>query len=112
MKELKVGSTVYLGGGGDWHPYTITGETRISWTVQYNTWTILKFPKRADFAKEVRTSPIHRNYDNGLQVRVSRMEVEGLKWVWANRYRISQMVQFLDDAQTLREVAKLVGYKE
>lgn len=72
-----------------WVPRKIEGETSRSWIVGWNH----KIPKKGC-----------------LGVAFTEREVEDSVWFHEHRYKIGSQVQSLQCIETLRAVAKLIGY--
>lgn len=73
-----------------WRPIKITSETTRSWITEWGQ----KIPKKGE----------HHG------VCFTEKEVDDKSWVEENRYKISEAVNRMRDAETLRAVAKLAGY--
>lgn len=117
-KPFGIGSKVYTHdrygyrhGDTNVDEYTVIAETRMSWLVsQYDSTRAslcFKLPKKG--SEPWRT--VSRG--NGSQTfYLTREALDDQRWLYRNRYHISQRVSYLDDPKKLREVAALIGYIE
>jgi hypothetical protein len=116
MAEIGIGSTIWgydwaAGRGhGKWTPYVITGQTRVSWEIDYDSWTRLKFQKKPDANGKYRTGALRRGYDTGMPILLTRQEVDDAEYCADHARRIAHCVEFCKDAAALRQIAALVGY--
>ena len=109
MSELKVGDTIWRFDGSrriyndknagpiyreHWVETVIQGETSRSWLVgMFRTY---KVPKKGP----------HPGW------AFSQKEVDDDCWVRCNRYKIEKSVAMVSNADVLRKVAELIGWKE
>lgn len=83
-----------------WREVEVVGETKRSWLVGTD-WRPLKLPKAA-----FRNGACPRGWAR------ERHQIVELAWVNRHRSRIGQLVAACQDAVTLREIARLVGYED
>lgn len=115
MSEIKVGSPVWIFdqnrrvyrknnkgisiGGPIWREHwgrrTVTGETSRSWIVDR-----IKIPKTLI------------RLPGGATFSFSEERINELGWVEENRHPITVAIRRIEDPALLRQIAKLIGYKE
>jgi len=103
---LAVGSTVWVfdeyhsrrNWRDGWQPRRIVAETRVSWIVGEHRWQQFKLPKRDP--RSVRC------------VAFSEAEIGDRAYVNDHKWPIANRIHAVDDATTLRAIAKLIGYDE
>ncbi len=78
-----------------WRPEKIIGETSRSWIVGQG-WNETKIPKKGW---------------NPRAVCFGEAEIDRQAFVVEHAYRISDLVRRLDDYDTLKKIAEMVGYK-
>lgn len=81
-----------------WRKRLIIGETSRSWLVGCS----MNSPYPTKISKK---GPHHG-------VAFSESEIDEAAYIEENRYRISEAVRYVRDANVLRKVAELIGYKE
>lgn len=86
----------YAGGGPIWRehwvPRKIVGETARSWVLEWGG----KVPKKgADLSR----------------IAFSAADIDRRAWVHDNRFLIERAISRIDDYETLRAVAALIGYE-
>lgn len=114
-EAIGIGSTVWVQignynriGKDRWKPFTITGETRVSW-VFIDRGDTRKFPKKLPKDERVRWSPTWNSRD---RVALTETERDDLILVEMHARRIGEDVACCQDPAILRQVAALVGYVE
>lgn len=78
-----------------WRPETVIGETSRSW-IAGKGWNEIKIPKKGW---------------NPRTVCFSEAEIEKLAFVVDHSIRISDAVRRLDDYDTLKKIAEIIGYE-
>lgn len=85
-----------------WVEQVVLGETRVSWLVGYAAW------KGSDLDRLCRKL---KKADGAWPgVALVPKEIDDRELVHRNAYRLGEAVGRCDDAETLRTIAKLVGY--
>lgn len=97
MIDLHIGDKVWMRMGNVWEEHTIIGETRVSWIVSPD-WAKHKIPK----------NPKKQVYGWAY----SEAECKEWDWVKHNAYWIADTVSHIHDHDLLREIARLIDYKE
>jgi len=90
-RDKKGGGPIYR---EHWEETVITGETSRSWIIGP---CAVKIPKKREG---------HSVYAFSME------EVEDDIWINSNRHKLAECIRKIKDADTLREVAKLIGFKD
>ena len=91
---------------------TITKESRTHWTISFFG-KPLRIPKerRPEHEHEGYRS-VHQNMGGNVEVFLTQKGLDDYELVTSTRHKIVNAVQNCRDADVLRKVAELVGYKE
>ncbi len=81
-----------------WRKLKIVGETRVSWISSCGD----RVPKKGG---RMRLSSGHFR-----DVSFSEADIDRQAWIAENRHRIADKIRFINDHDTLRRVAEVIGY--
>lgn len=89
---------------------TVSAETRISWVIEIYGRELCRVPKKHDF----KTAFVHQNNTNYPDIiwfdeTAMRQNDAETAWRGANHYHIVKGVEYCQDVEVLREIAKLLG---
>ena len=91
---------------------TITKESRTHWTIEFYR-KVLRIPKmrRSQYEHEGYRS-VYQNIEGSVEVFLTQRGLDDYELVTTTRHKIVTAVQNCRDADVLRKIAELVGYKE